>query len=94
VARNTRYPRQDLTRQIIGCFYEVYNPLGSGFREVVYKRALAIALTDRGMEAECEVQTSVFFRDRAVGTFRADIVVNRATDSAETTDLRRSVESA
>jgi len=29
------------------------------------------------MEAECELQTSVFFRDRAVGTFRADVVVDR-----------------
>ena len=73
---NAKYPRKDLTRNIIGGFYEVYNTLGSGFREIVYRRALAIALADRGMEAECEVPTTVFFRNRPVGTFRADIVVN------------------
>ncbi len=73
---NTTYPQQDLTRNIIGGFYEVYNTLGSGFREIVYRRALAIVLADRGMEAECEVPTMVFFRNRPVGKFRADIVVH------------------
>jgi GxxExxY protein len=71
------YPHRDLTRNVIGAFYEVYNALGSGFREIVYKRALTIALTNRGMEAECEVATTVFFREHPVGNFRADIVVNR-----------------
>ena len=41
-------PHADLTHAIIGAFYDVYNALGSGFREVVYQRALALALEDRG----------------------------------------------
>jgi GxxExxY protein len=77
VVTHTNYPHQDLTRQIIGSFYEGYNCLGSGFSEIVDKRALAIALNERGMEAEGEVETSVVFRHRAIGTFRADIVVER-----------------
>ena len=74
---NNTYPHRDLTHNVIGAFYEVYNALGSGFREIIYKRALTIALTDRAMEAECEVATTVFFRRHPVGMFRADIIVNR-----------------
>ncbi|MFQ5703156.1 MAG: GxxExxY protein [Gemmatimonadales bacterium] len=71
----TDYPHQALTRTIIGGFYEVYNALGSGFREIVYQRALAIALTERGLDVEREVPMTVFFHQRSVGTFRADLVV-------------------
>ncbi|MBI4502873.1 MAG: hypothetical protein HY700_17135 [Gemmatimonadetes bacterium] len=37
------YPHVDLTRQIIGAFFDVYYHLGAGFREVVYQRTLVIA---------------------------------------------------
>jgi GxxExxY protein len=70
-----RYPHAALTAQIIGAFYEVYNALGAGFREVVYQRALSLALTHRGLRAEQEVPVDVWFRGQRVGRFRADLVV-------------------
>jgi hypothetical protein len=54
VDRSTEYRHQNLTPDIIGCFYEVYDTLGNGFREIVHNGALAIALTEGGMEPECE----------------------------------------
>jgi len=33
---------KDLAYRIVGCFYEVYNELGPGFKESVYHKALAI----------------------------------------------------
>jgi hypothetical protein len=42
--RPTKLLEEDLTREIIGAFYEVYNALGYGFLERIYKRALEIAL--------------------------------------------------
>jgi GxxExxY protein len=39
-----------ITKSIIGVFLEVYNELGSGFLEVVYAEALALALREAGME--------------------------------------------
>ena len=69
------YPHADLTHAILGAFYDVYNALGSGLREVVYERALALALKDCGLRAERQVPVTVWYRHRSVGTFRADVVV-------------------
>ena len=35
---------EDITHQIIGCAYQVFNKLGFGFLEGVYKNAMVIEL--------------------------------------------------
>jgi GxxExxY protein len=65
-----------LTEQIIGIFYDVYNELGFGFLETVYRRSLHLALCAKGLKVEAEVAVPVFFRGVNVGDFRADLVVN------------------
>lgn len=69
------YPHADLTHRIIGAFYDVYNTMGSGFREIVYERALAVALAERQLAAARQVPTTVWYRGHRVGTFRADLIV-------------------
>ncbi len=69
---------QDLTRKIIRVFFEVYNELGSGFLETVYVEALALALHEAGLKVDREMPLSVCFRDKIVGQFRADLIVNGA----------------
>ena len=44
-----------LTEKIIGVFYEVYNELGFGFLESVYREAMRIALGQAGLPVEVEV---------------------------------------
>jgi len=66
-----------LTEKILGVFFDVYNDLGGGFLESVYQQAMAIALADAGLEVEREAPIEVRFRGRTVGTFRADLVVQR-----------------
>jgi len=61
---------------IIGVFYEVYNELGVGFLESVYRNSLQLALISKGLTVEAELPISVFFRGRNVGDFKADLVVN------------------
>ncbi|MBB5342766.1 GxxExxY protein [Tunturibacter empetritectus] len=56
-------------------FYEVYNELGFGFLESVYREAMRIALTQAGLEVQAEVSIPVSFRGSLVGMFRADLVV-------------------
>ena len=68
----------ELTRRIIGCFYDVYNELGFGFLESVYHNALLVALEEAGLSAASRVKLPVFFRGRQVGDFEADILVERA----------------
>ncbi len=65
----------DLTEKIIGAFYGVYNELEPGFLESVYKRSMAIALTEIGLKVDVEPAIEVRFHGQIVGDFRADIVV-------------------
>lgn len=66
----------ELTHTIIGVFYDVYNELGYGFLEVVYREAMRIALVQAGLRVEAEIGIPVCFRGIVVGVFRADLVVN------------------
>ena len=66
----------ELTEQIIGVFYDVYNELGCGFLESTYSEAMLIALQDAGLSASREVSVPVWFRGRKVGRYFADLLVN------------------
>ena len=66
-----------LTKRIIQCFYRVYDALGFGFLESVYRRALAFELVESGLIAEPEAVIDVWYRGEKVGHFRADMIVER-----------------
>jgi GxxExxY protein len=65
----------ELTGLILKSFYDVYSTLGFGFLESVYHQAMMIELDLNGLNARSEVAIDVHFRDRIVGRFSADIVV-------------------
>ena len=65
----------DLAGTIIGSSYEVSNQLGVGFLEKVYERSLACELTLRGIKAETQKKVRVFYKERPVGDYYADILV-------------------
>ena len=67
----------DLTERIIGCAYKVYNILGSGFLESVYKKALRIELRYEELYVEEESAIEVIYRGESVGSFYADLIVER-----------------
>ena len=66
---------EELTKKIIGVFYEVYNELGHGFLESVHEKALAIAFAEKGIAFEQQVEIPVWFHGKLAGIFYADIVV-------------------
>ncbi len=66
-----------LTEKIIAAFYQVYNELGFGFLESVYRNALAIALRKCGLTVEREVPISVWYEGVDVGDFKADLIAER-----------------
>lgn len=68
---------QDLTGQIIECAYNVHKALGFGFLENVYKNALLIELQKSGLNAEREVPVKVFYDEKIVGDYVADIIVDK-----------------
>ncbi|MCY4416048.1 MAG: GxxExxY protein [Chloroflexi bacterium] len=65
----------ELTRDIIGCAFDVQNELGAGFLESVYEKAMVIALSDAGIPVKSQEPVKVGFRGREVGDFYADLLV-------------------
>lgn len=64
-----------LTHAVIGAFYEVYNDLGYGFLEAVYRKALAVRLGERGLSVRQEVLFELTYHGVDVGQYRADLIV-------------------
>jgi len=71
-----RYKYSELTEQIIGIFYEVYNELGFGFLERVYEAAMVVILKERGIQFHQQLSLPVWFHGQTIGSYDADIVVN------------------
>ena len=69
-------PHSDLTGSILNCCFEVMNELGPGFLERVYKNALVMAMREKGLQVEAERSYNVIFREKIVGRYIADLVVN------------------
>ena len=67
----------DKTEKIIKAFYEVYNTLGYGFLEKVYENSLVIVLKKYGFEVEQQTEIPVYFDNKIVGEYYADIIVNK-----------------
>ena len=66
---------EELSRQVIGCSFDVINELGAGSLESVYEKALHIALTESGLAVERQKPIEVHFRSQVVGDFYADHLV-------------------
>ena len=67
-----------LTSQIIGAFYHIYNLFGFGFLESVYRKALAVELSFRGLDVRQEVPFRLLHRGVEIGRYRADLIVGDA----------------
>lgn len=67
---------RDLTKQIIGSFYEVYNDLGYGFLEKVYENAFRLDLQNKGFGVKQQHPISVRFQGVVVGEYFADLFIN------------------
>jgi GxxExxY protein len=75
-ADKRRYKYSELTEQVIGIFYEVYNELGSGFLEKIYEEAMALILRERGIAFQQQASIPVWFHGQKIGSYDADLVVN------------------
>jgi GxxExxY protein len=66
---------EPLTKRIIGCAIEVHRVLGPGLLESCYETALAIEMAERGLKFERQPSISVSYKNRPVGQFRPDFIV-------------------
>lgn len=68
---------KDLTYKLRGCFFEVYNKLGCGFKESVYHNALAYEFELRGIGFETKKKLPVFYKDKQVGIYEPDFIADK-----------------
>ncbi len=66
---------EQITEKIIGCAYHVYNAMGFGYLESVYKKCMVIELGKECLRTEVEKPITVYYDGEEVGQFFADLVV-------------------
>ena len=69
---------EELTHKIIGAAYQVYNQLGFGFLESVYKKSMVIELGKDNLKVEAEKPLKVCYDNQIVGDFYVDLFVEEA----------------
>jgi GxxExxY protein len=67
----------ELTYEIRGAFFDVYNELGPGLLESVYEEALDFELQERGLEVARQVEVPIIYKGNELKTpLRLDLLVN------------------
>ncbi len=66
----------DITEKIIRAYYAVYERLGYGFLEKVYRNAMDYEGRKQGLESEQEKQILVYYDGVVMGEYFADLVFN------------------
>lgn len=69
---------RELTKEIIDSAFKVHNALGCGLLEKVYGNALVWDLELKNRKVEAQRSFKVVYRDKEVGTYYADLVLDDA----------------
>ena len=66
----------ELTYEIRGAIFDVYNELGPGLLESVYEEALAFELKERGLKVERQVEVPIRYKGNDLKTpLRLDLLI-------------------
>ena len=66
---------KELTENIIGAAYNVYNALGKGFLEKVYENALTIELEEKGINVIQQAPIITLYKNKIAGDYIADLLI-------------------
>lgn len=67
----------ELTYEIRGAIFDVYNELGPGLLESVYEEALVFELQERGLKVDRQLEVPIIYKDCELKTsLRLDLLVN------------------
>jgi GxxExxY protein len=83
---------EQLTKSVIGAFYEVYNTLGYRYLEQVYLAALERELRARGHAVGREVWVPVHYKGEVISRQRLDMIVDErlVVEAKSTQELHKS----
>ena len=67
---------KELSYKVVGCFYEVYNKLGPGFKESIYHKALTIEFGIQNVPYE-EKNIAIRYKGKNAGYYIPDFIIDR-----------------
>ncbi|MBN1796546.1 MAG: GxxExxY protein [Sedimentisphaerales bacterium] len=86
---------KDLSYKVIELALEVHNELGCGFLEKVYENALMLLLDRENIPARQQAPADVYFQEKVVGQYFADILVdNKLILELKTVDVITNIHKA
>jgi GxxExxY protein len=68
------YP--ELSYQIVGILFEVYNQLGPGYHERYYQKAIATALKDCNLPFRDQVYVPLIYKGKVIGRYYLDFLID------------------
>lgn len=68
------YP--ELSYQIIGILYDVYNKIGHGYNESVYQKAVAVACTTASLKFQEQVYFPIMYQEKKTGSGYLDFLID------------------
>jgi len=66
---------KELSYEIVGLAFEVYNNLGYGYREKLYHRGFAEELINKKFNFKREVPITLKYKDKIIGKYFIDFIV-------------------
>lgn len=66
---------KELTEKIIKALFEVFNNLGPGLSEIIYKRAVTKELKDSNLKVETEKDALIYYKKAKIGSYRLDMLI-------------------
>lgn len=66
----------ELSYQIVGCAFDVFNELGSGHKEVIYQGAMRIAIRKKNLKFAEQVYHPIKFNGEVVGKRFFDFLID------------------
>lgn len=67
---------KELSYEIVGCAFAVFNEIGPGQQEATYHKALAIALENAGIKSVAQAYRPIYFQGELVGKNFFDLLVD------------------
>jgi GxxExxY protein len=74
IKKNILYKK--LSYEIVGCIYEAYNKIGSGFKESIYQNSLKIEFEEKNINFEDRPRLPIFYKNKKVGFYIPDFVID------------------
>jgi GxxExxY protein len=72
---NDKFLFKELTRQIIGVYFDVYNGLGRTYPEFVYENAMQRDLRQQGIPCQRQEEYQIFYKEQLVGLQWLDLFI-------------------